>query len=233
MCKKIFTPRAKPLKRKDLQMQGTDSEFVRWMQDRFDEKRAGKSQAALARALGVHRTVVTQILQGKRKRGVTSAERAIIAAFFDAQVAAPSIMSPIVQLGALTVAGIVGDHIWVEDVSRPPIDARRLGTPILTYPLAEQTAYELSSGSADGEWRAKDFIYCVPFGAYRSKLLLDDAVLVRRRQGNLTSYSLMVAVQDGREVVLRPALAGSAPSVDKPDIIGLVIGTYRPRTSRT
>lgn len=150
-------------------------------------------------------------------------------AFFDASnEVASAITATATLVGGLAVAGVIADHIWT-DVSVDSSDTMRLGTPILTYPLEDQRAFRLGVSSKDGEWRANDFLYVVPFASYRSKLLLDDAVVVRRRQGDLVSYGLMIARRHGKGLRLEPAFAGSAPPGDPPDIVGLVIGVFRPR----
>lgn len=208
-------------------MSAKDAAFIKWMAEQFEANPA-KSRSDLARLLGVHRSQVTYILQGKRKRGVTNTERETILNFFASATEPATVRNP-TKLGSVVVVGRIGDHIWTVESS---IAAKPLiGTPILDYPISDQAAYQLDASSKDGEFRRDDYVYTVPYGSYRSKLLLDDAVIVRRRREGLISFSLMQAVNRAGGIVLRPAL-GDANNFEAHDIIGLVIGTYRPRARR-
>jgi hypothetical protein len=205
-------------------MSGKDAELIRWMIEQF-RLQPHKSRSDLARTLGVDRSVVTKILKGQRKRGILAAEREIIMTFFDNSVAQTTLMSSTLR-GGLVVKGLIGTHVWeVEgDETREPI---KIGTPILDHPIEEQSLYELAATSRDGDLRKGDYIYAVPFETYRVRPLADDLLIVRRRQGRLVNYSLVRAVRIRQGVGLQPVFAGD-PDNDDGDIVGLVIGTYRP-----
>lgn len=207
-----------------------EEEFIKLIRPLF--RRRGKSQAALARHLKLHPSQVTKLLQGRRTLAVN--EKAKIIDFFHEELA-PSGLRSVGQLGGVIVIGRLGDHIWeVDDKTVRPAD-RRVGSPAIDYPIDEQSAYELAASSRDGDFKDRDFVYTVPFENYRTRPMPDDIVVVRRRQSGLTSFSLQRAVPSGNGTVLKPVLEGSdkvAAAKGTDQIVGLVIGTYRPRIRR-
>lgn len=212
-------------------MEPAEIQFVNWMIEQF-RLRPDLSQSDLARHLGVHRNIVYKMLKGLRKRGITVSERAAIQQFFGCEVAEPTLRLSTLA-GQISVRGPIGSHLWETEVTS--VLEMQIGSPILDYPLDEQTAHELGASSPDGEYRKADVVYSVPFDTYRPRLLRDDVVIARRRKNGLVNYTLARAVPTNNgAVALEPILAGSdtRETLAQSEIVGLVIGTYRPRPRR-
>lgn len=208
-------------------MASRDATFSAWMRDQF-QANPGKSQSDLARMLGVNRSVVTKMLKDQRKRGFSLHERQTIEQFFSDMVASDT-LRPAGHIGGIVVQGRIGSHIWQLDAH--PYSDKRIGSPILDYPIEQQSAFELDASSDDGEFRRGDFVYAVPFEAYRQRPLPGDILVLRRRNGDLSSYLLVrAAMRRGGHIDLRPVLPGNDDTGG--ELIGLVIGTYRPLSRR-
>lgn len=130
--------------------------------------------------------------------------------------------------------GRIGDHLWEVADEKAASAQRIIGSPCLDYPLEEQMAYELGAGSHDGEFRAGDFVFTVPFNNYRARPLADDLVVIERKRGELRNFSLQLIVLTKKGAELQPVLEGGerAERAAPNQIVGLVIGSYRPRGRR-
>lgn len=208
-----------------------EAKFVDWVRSRLSEQGRG-AQSALARFLDVDRSQITELIKGRRQR-LTIAERSKIVAFFAHQTTPPPELHSPGKIGGVAVAGRVGNH-WEEDCPTAH-DIRQIGSPILDYPMEEQLAYELLASSRDGEFRTGDFVYTVPFENYRKSPLFGDEVIVSRRKNGLTNYALQRAHRGGAGIILRSVLEGVGDEDPQAEaqIVGLVIGSFRPRLRRT
>lgn len=205
-------------------MEPAETQFVEWMREQF-RLHPELSQSDLARHLNIHRNIVSKMLKGQRKRGITVSERQAIEQFFGASVASPAIRLATLK-GGIAVKGRISPTIWAVEDAESIAKPVTVGTPALDFPADEQSAYVIDTTSADGEFRAADYVYAVPFAAYRSRLLPGDIVVTAKRRHGLVNYSLARAVRSQKAIALSAVFDDGPASVD--DVIALVIGTYRP-----
>jgi hypothetical protein len=206
-----------------------EAKFIDWVRSELQAVGRG-GQSALARWLGVDRSQITQLIKGRRQHLTVAEQRKIVEFFYNYSVPPPGGPEFPANVRGVMVLGRVGNH-WVEESSSTGAHAL-VGSPELSFPYEEQQAFELLASSRDGDFREGDFIYTVPFATYRNEPLPGDEVLVVRRKSGLISYVLQRVHRRGDSNSLISVLEGTPDNDPQAEttILGLVVGSYRPRS---
>jgi len=208
----------------------TKEEIIDWLREKLNVSPRGTA-AALAKRLGKNRSVVSEILSGKRN--VSGEELILLMEFFGGSAYAPKELREVEMAGGVAVVGRIGENIWTKagggDV---PTKQTFVGAVVSEYPVEDQSAYILEETTPDHEYRAGDMIYTVPFTTYRSRPLPDDVVVILTFQGGFERFTLRRATAADGGVSLQPLFPDRKifrPSDNVEAIVGLVIGFFRPQ----
>lgn len=202
-------------------------DYATWIKDGL--KRTRKSQSALARHLGIHRSRVTEILQGRRH--LRANEVAMIEVFLGAP--APSLLKQAhkYEVG-LPIVGAIDEKVWrMQDDEAPPARASHV-LPLLDsrYPIADQVIFIMACASRDPAVAEGDHLIAVPFSTYRKAPLPGDLLIVTRTEGQFSQTGLRRAHRNGGAVELKSVTAGAEKPSEGDAISHLVIAVTRPLT---
>lgn len=213
-----------------------------WIRKGLEQK--GKSNKGLARHLGVHDSVVSRMVRGKRP--IKADELPRIAEYLELPIPASQnegtghIVNPAtnangagprvghlpVQTHLVPVMGKLARGVWREDRGSTMLTGF---VPAVADPRLkdiEQYAYEFED--APGSYGI-----FVPYYSYRRRPMHGDKVHVRRTRGKLTEHTLrivdtssgdvrLIAADDDEDVVFEPS---KAPN-ETVKIEGLMVGRY-------
>jgi hypothetical protein len=193
-------------------------------------KATGRNRSQLGVLLQGHRSAGTKIFNGQRKITVEDLEKlqrewgvAPPGSLYAKPEPRSGTLTQHPDRGGIPVRGRIASHTWIVEEDRHP-GLRIGGVFDKSYPLSDQSAYQIDSPGRPGErYQVGDFVITVPFASYRAKVLVGDVIVTRRIRQRLISYDLRRAVEIGDKVVLQPMLEGSegGDSTDQP--YGLVI----------
>ena len=208
-------------------------DIIVWIEENLGSERGAK--AKLARAIpGLDGSKLSKILSGERD--VSGEELLAMAEHFGVELPKSetegTLSLPRASRGQVPVVGRIGeDQVWVKP-GEQKLECRWVnGIADDTYPIEDQAVYELAQATSDGEYRARDLIFTVPFSNYRARPVLGDEVVVLRELDGFTIFSLRRAVAGDRGITLLPMHeVRQAPAVGEVEkVVGLVIGFYRPK----
>lgn len=203
-------------------------DYISWI--RRGLEKPGKTQAGLARQLGVDKSQVNKMLRGERDLKVKElpkiAEYLIepLPTGIDAIDGAP--------IQGVKFMGTIDLNSWNE-IGAEPLD----GTPPIPghidarYPLGLQCFFKLSAHTTDGALKHGDRLICVPFDRFRHAAIANDLLICVRTKGDVEQKVLRRAIPRGEDVTLEPVLNGDL-SNEKPEEVSepkfLVIAVHRP-----
>lgn len=207
--------------------------IIAWIQAHLGPERG--AQAKLWRAVdGLNAPKLSLILKGERD--VSGAELIDMARHFGVPLPIGEAEGTLLPLGAqkgqVPMVGRIGEEAgWIKSGESKPVNRWVNGVTDDRYPLEDQSAYELVADTSDGEYRAHDLIYTVPFAKYRSKPLPTDEVVVLREIEGFKIHSLRRAITTDVGIALTPlqSTLDPPPPNEKHMIVGLVIGFFRPK----
>ena len=235
-------------------MEETDSEFLR---DFFADKARskGKTKSGLATAMKLGRpSGVTDIIApraGVTPRKIQMREVPLIEAYIGEML--PSTkraieasrpktevsVGPVAEVGLAPVKGETAAGLWREFEKLDLAKFERVPVVPTSYGNREQFAYRVEGRSMEKEFIFDgDYVICVSFASVRAAPQTNDVVVVERRQGGRTERTCKKAVRMEGEIVL--ASQSDDPDFAEPiflegdddttvEVVGLVVGTYRPR----
>lgn len=211
----------------------TKEELIEFVRSQLEAAPRGAA-SRLAEALGKSRSVVSEILAGKRN--ISAQELAVIKGFFGSGATPTGELQKSHLAGGVPVVGRIGENIWTRAGLKLSNAAPMLVGAIDTdYPVTEQSAWLLEETTTNGELRQGDIIFTVPFDLYRRRPLADDIVVVRTRDDGFERFTLRQGVPKESEVVLAsmfPSRPHKARANEDEEIVGLFIGHFRPYRKR-
>ena len=211
----------------------TREELIEYLRCQLEAAPRGAA-SRLAAALGKSRSVVSEILSGKRN--VNAQELAVIKEFFASGETPGGELQNSRLAGGVPVVGRIGENIWTRPggnfTSAAPVLVGAIDTE---YPISEQSAWTLEETTIDGELRQGDLIFTVPFDLYRRRPLADDILVIRTRSDGFERFTLRRGVAGDSEVLLEsmfPSRPHKARASEDDEIVGLFIGHFRPYKKR-
>lgn len=187
-------------------MSSTATILIKWIQDALEANPA-LSQSGLARHLERDRSVVSNMLAGKRNIKATEVEE--IAAYLGVPPpvlghAAASSSKP----REVRVMGRVSKDWHEVNGFEPQGRATISGTSDERFPLEHQMAFELAPGMRDAVGNATHLIV-VPTKAYRPAPMVGDLFLTKQKQGTLVNHQLVRATRGKNNAVTLTRIDGT------------------------
>lgn len=203
-------------------------DYIKWI--RSGLKKPGKSQAGLARKLGIDRSQITKMLDDKRE--IKASELSKISEYLEeAEPTGVSASHLSTQIPRAKYMGTIGLNAWVDKGHLFLDDSTVIPAhPDARYPPDIQSYFKLLVGSTDGELRSGDYLITVPFSRFRGQPIVNDLIVCRRTRRGMEQSVLRRALEGSKAPSLEPLLEGDAGASDPVDEVAsfLVIALHRP-----
>jgi transcriptional regulator with XRE-family HTH domain len=195
-----------------------------WLRDAL--KRSGKSQAALARHLGLgHPSQVTAILNGKRRIQVH--ELQLISSFVGEDppnLPVPAVSSVAETLFGVPVKGVAMEALWREGPARLP-SMRVSGVIGSEFPIEVQYALHVDDPARPPDIAA-EYVICVPIAKLQRQLKKNDLLHCERQRDGL-QQTVLRRITSGYGKSLRVTQrdgSGAEEPLSEYEVKGVVIG---------
>lgn len=172
--------------------------MVDWIAEALDKP--GKSRTGLAKAMGIHPSGVTALMQGTRQLKLHEAQKA--AAYLE--VSLPSSLLPAVQelpISYVEITGEAAGGVWAE----PGLRYRREVTSIPAeagWPVDAIFALRVRGDSINRKAQDGDLVVCLDLTAAPRSPRPKDWVILERKRGGLIETSVkLVREQDGQVIL--------------------------------
>lgn len=163
-------------------------DYVSWIKDGLEK--TGKSQAALARHLGLSRSRITEILKGRRRVQLDEVKK--IETFLN--LPAPTGITPAPQPKGVRFMGLIDAHQWQEGRNIQPESQSFIAAHLdERYPPELQVHFRVGSQSKSKRITDGDYVIAVPFDRFRSAPIAKDLVIYKRCRGQLRQYVIREA----------------------------------------